>query len=91
MTDVHEERGGDPGGGEETDQVPEPQVPEPQGHVAGVPYDFRKPTVARTAARWWNPDDPRLFTPKAYGAGWDINFYWLFHLVAYFRGRRARR
>lgn len=57
--------------------------PEPQGHVAGVPYDFRKPSVERTKARWWNPEDRRLFTPKAYGMGYDLNFYWLAHPVRY--------
>ena len=68
---------------------PDP-VPQPQGHVGGMPYDFRPPTVARTVARWWNPADRRFFTPKAYGAGWDINFFWLVHPVRYLRGRRAR-
>ena len=43
------------------------------GRFLGIPYDWRRPTVARTKSRWWNPDDPRLFTPKVYGWGWDIN------------------
>jgi hypothetical protein len=30
--------------------------------------------VARTKARWWNPDDPRLFTPKVSGWGFAVNF-----------------
>ena len=37
-----------------------------------------------------NPADRRFFTPKAYGVGWDINFFWLVHPVRYMRGRRAR-
>jgi uncharacterized membrane protein len=44
------------------------------GTFLRIPYDWRRPTVARTKSRWWNPDDPRLFTPKAYGWGYDINF-----------------
>lgn len=43
------------------------------GKFLGVPYDWRRPTVARFKSRWWNADDRRIFTPKTYGAGWDIN------------------
>lgn len=43
------------------------------GKFLGVPYDLRKPTVERFKSRWWNPDDPRIFTPKVYGWGWDVN------------------
>lgn len=78
--------GSSPPAAEETDGVPESQ-----GQVAGVPYDLRRPTVARTAARWWNPSDPRMFTPKAFGAGWDLNLYWLVHPVSYARARRGVR
>jgi hypothetical protein len=55
------------------------RVPEPQGTVIGVPYDWRRPTAARLRARWWNPDDPRLFTPKSFGWGFDLNLYRLVH------------
>ena len=43
------------------------------GRIAGVPYDFRRPTVRRARARWWNPRDRRLLTPKVWGVGWDVN------------------
>ena len=44
------------------------------GRVAGVvPYDFRRPTLRRFKSRWWNPDDPRILTPRAFGVGWDVN------------------
>lgn len=44
------------------------------GRVAGVvPYDFRRPTIRRIKARWWNPRDPRILTPRAFGVGWDVN------------------
>ncbi|MFI5776764.1 DUF5808 domain-containing protein [Nocardia sp. NPDC051570] len=55
------------------------RVPEPQGTFAGLPYDWRRPTAARIRARWWNPDDRRLFTPKSYGWGYDLNLYRLLH------------
>ena len=49
-----------------------------QGTVAGViPYDLRKPTFSRIRERWWNPEDPRLFTPHVFGVGWSINLYQL--------------
>jgi hypothetical protein len=45
------------------------------GRILGlVPYDFRLPTVRRVKSRWWNPLDRRLFTPRAFGIGWAINF-----------------
>jgi hypothetical protein len=52
--------------------------------VLGLPYDWRRPTVARAKARMWNREDPRMFPPKSFGAGWTINFYWLVHLPSYF-------
>jgi hypothetical protein len=38
-----------------------------------VPYDWRRPTRARFQQRWWNPKDRRLFTPKYFGWGYDVN------------------
>lgn len=43
------------------------------GRVVGVPYDLRPPTVGRLRAAWYNPDDPHLFTPRAFGVGWAVN------------------
>ena len=43
------------------------------GKFLGVPYDWRRPTVARYKSRLWNSDDPRLFTPRAFGWGYDLN------------------
>lgn len=54
------------------------------GKFLGIPYDWRRPTAARLKSRWWNPDDPRILTPKSYGWGYDINFGRIF-------GRRRRR
>jgi hypothetical protein len=36
----------------------------PQGYLAKVPYDLRRPTAAKAKSRLWNPHDPRFFTPK---------------------------
>jgi uncharacterized membrane protein len=47
---------------------------EPQGRFLGIPYDWRRPTLARAKSRWWNDDDPRIVTPRAFGAGWAINY-----------------
>ncbi|HZC26595.1 MAG TPA: hypothetical protein VE287_06195 [Actinopolymorphaceae bacterium] len=44
-----------------------------QGKVAGVPYDYRPPTVDRLRATWWAPEDDKLVKPTAYGLGWDLN------------------
>lgn len=49
------------------------------GKFWGVPYDWRKPTWARYKSRLWNPAEPRLWLPRAYGWGYDLNFYRLLH------------
>jgi hypothetical protein len=71
--------------------MPDPNTPESvppeQGRLAKMPYDLRTPTPERVAARWWNPADRRLFTPKAFGWGYDLNFYWLAHPIRYVTGR----
>lgn len=59
----------------------------PQGSAAGIPWDWRRPTKARFRSRAWNPDDRRLFTPKSFGYGYGVNFYWLAHPVRYLRQR----
>ncbi len=43
------------------------------GHIGFVPYDLRPPTPARVRDAWWNPDDERLLTPRAFGVGWAVN------------------
>ena len=44
------------------------------GTFLGIPYDWRREGFrARLKQRWWNPDDPRLFTPKTFGWGFDVN------------------
>lgn len=49
------------------------------GRFLGIPYDWRRPSAARLKSRWWNADDPRLFTPKSWGWGYDVNLYRLLH------------
>jgi hypothetical protein len=62
-----------------------------EGRLAGLPFDVRRPTSARLRARAWNPDDPRVFTPKTFGWGYGLNFYWLVHPRRLFRSRRRSR
>ena len=45
------------------------------GRFLRVPYDFRLPTIQRVRERFWNPDDPRIFTPHVFGVGWSLNVY----------------
>jgi len=49
-----------------------------QGKFLGMPFDWRKPTVARIKSRVWNRKNPKLVVPKAFGWGFDINFARLF-------------
>jgi hypothetical protein len=43
------------------------------GRVAGVPYDFRWPTLRRFKEAYWNPNDERIFTDRVLGIGWAVN------------------
>lgn len=43
------------------------------GRIGFVPYDLRPPTLTRVREAWWNPDDERLLTPRAFGVGWAVN------------------
>jgi hypothetical protein len=51
------------------------------GKFLGVSYDWRRPTVARYKSRLWTPSDSRIFVPRAFGWGYDVN-------VARLLGRR---
>jgi Family of unknown function (DUF5808) len=45
------------------------------GTFLRVPYDWRLHGFrARLKERWWNPAEPRLITPRAFGWGYAINF-----------------
>jgi hypothetical protein len=44
------------------------------GEVGGVPYDFRRPTADKIRRSAWDPDNPEVFVPHAFGVGWSINF-----------------
>jgi hypothetical protein len=52
------------------------------GQVFGiVPYDFRPPSLRRFKDAWWNPDDPRIFTPRDFGIGWAVNVARVFEML----------
>ena len=38
------------------------------------PYDLRPPTPARVKATFWDPSNPKIIVPHAFGVGWSINF-----------------
>jgi uncharacterized protein DUF5808 len=44
------------------------------GDVAGVPYDLRPPTAEKLRKSAWDPGNPKLFVPHAFGVGWSVNF-----------------
>ena len=53
-----------------------PQTPnEPRtGTFLGIPYDWRTEGFrARLKQRWWDPSEPRLVVPRAFGWGYDLN------------------
>ena len=38
-----------------------------------VPYDLRPPTFSRLKAVIWNPHNPHMVVPTAFGVGWTVN------------------
>ena len=57
----------------------------PAGVFLKVPYDFRLPTLQRLRERVWNPEDPRIFTPRCFGVGWSVNVYQLVRRLPCYR------
>src|SRR5215469_16821349 len=49
------------------------------GKIAGIPYDFRIPTVERIRNTFWNKDTSQILLPQAFGIGWTINMYPIIH------------
>jgi Family of unknown function (DUF5808) len=53
----------------------------------------RRAAARRAAARLLPAEqcaDPRVFTPKAFGWGLGVNWYWLVHPLRFIRARRSR-
>lgn len=51
-----------------------------QGSIGGViPYDFRRPTMERIRATYWNKESSRILVPQPFGVGWTVNLYPLLH------------
>lgn len=41
----------------------------------GMPMRWDRKNIFKNL---WNPDDDRIFPPKYFGIGWNLNFYALF-------------
>ena len=53
------------------------------GRIGGViPYDFRRPTIERIRAAFWNKGTSQILVPQPFGVGWTVNLYPLLHLRA---------
>jgi hypothetical protein len=50
-----------------------------RGRVAGVPYDFRAPTMDSVIEKIWDPENPSICAPTLWGVGWTFNLYRLAH------------
>jgi hypothetical protein len=57
------------------------------GTFLRVPYDWRRPTLARVRERMWNVEDRRVFTPKVFGWGYDVNLAGLLARLGLLRRR----
>jgi hypothetical protein len=44
------------------------------GTFLGVPYDWRRPSLARLRDEVFNRDEPKWLVPKSHGWGYGINF-----------------
>jgi len=43
------------------------------GRFLGIPYDVRRPTLAKLFRELWNPAERRILVPKAFGWGYGVN------------------
>lgn len=57
-----------------SDDAPENAGDPRVGTFAGIPYDWRPPTGERIKANLWDPAGGKLWKPRSFGAGWDLNF-----------------
>jgi hypothetical protein len=46
----------------------------PQGHWLGIPYNWQRPKRHEWLRGLWDRDDHRIWTPRNYGWGYDLNF-----------------
>jgi hypothetical protein len=51
------------------------------GRVAGIPYDFRRPTLTRLRDNVWSPRRRQIIVPRTWGVGWELNVGRLWHLA----------
>jgi len=56
----------------------------------GMPmrWEFNPRKMARN---YWNPDDERVFPPKVFGVGWDLNGHALMRRLGLIPTRRERK
>ena len=38
-----------------------------------IPYDLRVPSIERIRHTLWDPANPRILVPTAFGVGWTLN------------------
>ncbi len=62
-----------------------------QGRVLGVPYDLRPPSPERLRSRLWDPTEPLLLVPSAFGVGWTVNLARVRDLLPSGRGGASGR
>jgi hypothetical protein len=66
------------------------QQQQPQQTFLGMPMNWEW-DLRKMARNYWNPDDERIFPPKVFGIGWDVNGYALFRLLGMLAGREAKK
>jgi len=38
-----------------------------------IPYDLRPPNLVRVRSTFWDPENPKVLVPTAFGVGWSVN------------------
>jgi 5-formyltetrahydrofolate cyclo-ligase len=66
------------------------QQQQSQQTFLGMPMNWEW-DVRKMARNYWNPDDERVFPPKVFGIGWDLNGYALFRRLGVLPGRETRK
>ncbi len=54
----------------------------------GMPMKWEA-SLPKIARNYWNPENDRVFPPKVFGIGWDINVHALLRRLGVIRGPRG--
>lgn len=59
--------------------------PQEERTFFGMPMNWEL-NPYKMARNWWNPEDERIFPPRVFGIGWDVNGHALLRRIGLLSG-----